>query len=333
MKTNHIRFYAIFLVTLIIGSCNKDKPSTPDTNPLVQDLPGVSFSISAVENRGDIEYQWTISKTGKTDSVSEELDDMYITDYNSLTFTLTPESDGEFPGFNIKSSNTGAVEVEIIDKYTFIVKRPKYNRSGDESTIEVWNGTGSQMKKIAFKVFSKHIIHPTAFRFIVDGQNVDVKLWDSWEHAEQNKTSILTIPMEEKVHDVGNVKVAHKVILKGPVPENCSYDILGVDGFGIGEKGRKWCLNHGLENDESIFFSPDDFYDYYGGGPLVNLNNKNVVYTSCARGFTGFASQFSHNILFLSKDNSYFRYAMLYITLPFSSESEYEYWYEYGKDE
>ncbi len=269
------------LVMMLAGSavvaCQKDNPET-DVNPKVTDIAAAPFTLSAVESRNAFEtFEWTVDKTGNTDSVSEELDEMTVTVFNTFTFTVKPDSgSGTFPGVNLSSSNTKVVKVNAVSKEKFTLS---YVGDG-EATITVWNGSQTGQTSITFKVVSRRIVHPTAFRFVVDGKNVDVKCWDTFDEAKAHKQCILSLPEEEAAYPYDDLTTIHKVVFKGFVPENCSYDMIAMgNSIRMSEDWYNWLIKKGYDKKEiftNIFpMIQNDFEERYSdGGPIASLKGK-----------------------------------------------------------
>ena len=269
----------------VVASCKKDPLA--DVNPPVADLAAAPFTLSAVESRNAFEtFEWTVDKYGNTDSVSEELDEMTVTIFNTFTFTVKPDSgSGTFPGVNLRSSNTNIVKVNALSKETFTLS---YVGDG-EATITVWNGSQTGQTSITFKVVSRRIVHPTAFRFVVDGENVDVKCWDSIKEAESNKQCVFTASINEFANKFDDISFIHKIVFKGFVPENCSYDMVAIDSStGMQEDWCNWLIGQGYNKDEffvNIYpLDQGDGYDRYSdGGPISSLKGK-IGYFACVPG-------------------------------------------------
>ena len=185
MKHN-IHFSALMGLTMMlagaaVASCQKDP--TVENNPPVVTIAGTPFTLSAEETRGDTQYvfPWTVSKTGVTDSVKEELDEMTVTSFNIITFTAKPDGEGDFPGVNVRSSNVGAVQVSMKGKTQFSLK---YIGDG-ESTITVWNGNESdKATSVSFKVQARKTIPVEGLLVRIDDkEEITVKALDAktWE--------------------------------------------------------------------------------------------------------------------------------------------------------
>ena len=156
-------FYILALAGVVILSGCKAK--NDPLNPEASDLPEASFTLSAVETRGtEVQFPWRISKDGKTDSVNEEIDDMYVTLYNEVMLVVDNTAQG-FKGVNITSSNTNAVVVEELTPQTYLLK---YKHDGD-ADITVWNGKKKKSStKITFHVNSVKEIVPKEVLFVYD---------------------------------------------------------------------------------------------------------------------------------------------------------------------
>lgn len=143
-------------------SCDKDG-GKPDNG--LPELPSAPFTLTAVEKRAGapMDFPWTVSKAGVTDSVNEGIDDMYVTYTNELTFTVEPSS-AAYQGVNVVSSDEAVVKVVPLDATHFALE---YVADG-EVTVEVFNGSGTALQKTAFKVNSLKYIKPTAVVFLYD---------------------------------------------------------------------------------------------------------------------------------------------------------------------
>lgn len=325
---NHLNYAA--LVAILVGlalagalvtSCRKD-PGV-DLDPPVKTLEEAPYILYAVETRNSFEtFQWTVDKNGNTDSVSEELDVMTVTIFNTFSFTVKPDNEGgSFPGVNVKSSNTGVVRAEVLSNSEFTLT---YVGDG-EATIKVWNGKEGGNTTVEFKVRAVRVVHPQAFRFVVDGKNVDVKCWDTFEDAKAHKQCIISLPAEEAAYEFDDLTTIHKVVFKGFVPENCSYDMVAMySSTGMTEEWYNWLIEKGYDEDEmftNIFpmTQPDGNERYSDGGPVSSLKGK-VTYNACARGATSFAEQREWSTFRTYLKNSiYTKYFICYIELPLST--------------
>ena len=292
-------------------SCDKDKPD--EKNPPVVEVPAAPFTLTAVESRNGHDYPWTISRAGVTDSVEEELDEMWLTMYNSIVVTVNPDGPGEFPGFNVRSSNTQVVEVKNISGNSFELQR-SFAQRGTEATIEVWNGSGSTMQKTSFQVKAKQMIEPTAFVFEVDGKRIEVPLYYSWQEGDQHAVTILTIPESEKD---ANTNVIHKIVCAGVVPENASCDYVQIGQLMVVQEWVDWLKGQGKEftfyTDVSSTFE----------GSLTELWEHNTMYT-CLRRYGAVSDQYEAPIrIVLSKNKTTgTKYGSAYVYLPFPTMDE-----------
>ena len=274
----------MMLAGAVVVACQKDNPEAGNP-PADETISAAPFTLTALEDRGAYgKLEWTVSKTGITDSVSEELDEMTVTSVNTFTFTAKPEKGdaAAFPGINVKSSNTAIVMPSAVKNNIFTLK---YVGDG-EATITVWNGSQSSgQTSITFKVVSRRIVHPTAFRFVVDGKNVDVKCWDTYDEAKAHKQCILSLPEEEAAYPYDDLTTIHKVVFKGFVPENCSYDMIAMDNsIGMSEDWSNWLIKKGYNGNEMLtklivreLFAdnePSGRERYYDGGPIASLKGK-----------------------------------------------------------
>lgn len=306
---------AIAIAATLSVSC--DKKNLDDKNPPVVEVAAAPFTLTAVESRNGHDYPWTISRTGVTDSVEEDLDEMYVTMYNSIVVTVNPDGPGEFPGFNVRSSNTQVVEVKNISGNSFVLQR-SFAQRGTEASIEVWNGSGSTEQKVSFKVNAKQMIEPTAFVFEVDGKRIEVPLFNDYKEGDKNAVTLLTIPESEKD---ANTDVIHKIVCAGVVPENTSCDYAQIGPVMVVQEWVDWLKGQGKD------------FTFYTGlnaefeGPLTELMEHNTMYT-CLRRFGSVSKQYESPIrIVLSRNKSASqKYGSAYVYLPFSTMDEYLEW-------
>lgn len=312
----------IFLAGAVVVACQKDNPEAGNP-PVDESISAAPFTLTAVEDRGAYgKLEWTVSKTGKTDSVSEELDEMTVTSVNTFTFTAEPEIGGAaaFPGINVKSSNTAVVMPSEVKNNIFTLK---YVGDG-EATITVWNGSQGGQTSIAFKVVSRHLVKPEALRFIVDGKIVDVTTsYNSENDAVANRVCILTMKEEEAGYNFDDFSVIHKIVFQGLLPENCSYDMVGIQpSMQYEENWKNWLIEHNYDEEE---FFPEA---YASGGPISKLKGK-VFYNACGYGCSPFkATWYNHEDLrhdkpleavmkvHVRRNPSYATYYACYVKLP-----------------
>lgn len=319
MKTNlhKLLFIAVSLTAaaLFVVSCKKEAPYSPP-NPPTEIISPAPFTLTAVETRGDRELPWTISKAGVTDSVEEELDDMYVTLSSSFVVTVVPDNETDFPGFNVRSSDTNAVKVTVIDNRTFKLEHI-FASVNPVATIEVWNGSGSSEFKISFQVYSTHRIIPTGFIFMVDGKRIELPLYDSMAEADQNAVTILSIPESEKDP---NTDVIHKVVFHGIVPENATCSQVEAGTLIVNECWVNWLKEHGKD------FT---FYGHYYDGSYGEFLEHNIVYT-CLRDGGIVATEFEGpiRIMLLTSGAANQKFCSVYIVYPFASMDEELEWIE-----
>jgi len=293
MKT--LKLVPLALGAALFAGCGKD--SVNDKNPAEVETPAAPFTLTAVETRGLAgSFDWTISRSGVTDSVNEDIDEMYVTAFNSVVVTVTPEagSSAVYDGFNVRSSNPDAVKVTPLDKHSFEMKRPFGGADGD-ATVEVWNGSGNQKFGTTFKVKSVKVIEPTHMVFLVDGKRVLVPVSDSEEEAQAHYDNhmaehvILVIPESEKTEnwDVDLDKsndwddiVVHEIIIKGVYPENSSYDYVEEKRHSKGSKSSLWLQ---LLEGRGFTYTFDEFK-----GAIKEFQNYNACYVAAHTECTGF---------------------------------------------
>ena len=333
MKKTILSLLAI-AATVMFASCNKSNPEE-DLQPAIINYPAAAFTLSAVETRAEVDYAWTISDDGKTDSVAEELDEMYVTTLSRFTLTVTPAEGnaGSFSGVNVRSSNPKAVAVEKIDATTFILKRPLVP-DGREATIDVWNGDGTEENRISFKVNSCQIIHPEYLCIEVDDVPMNLKLDVDEDIAWANSVAILTIPESEKTKEFVEAKL-HKVVFKGLLPENCAFDGIRYQ-VGTNENWLNYLKDEGHDfnlswerndhpNYKPIFPSAEEYF-----GEITALKEHNTAYVACPPEAMVFASQFQSQLISIRfVGTPIYRWNVaIHVNYPFADEDELKAWVE-----
>ena len=291
MKTLKLTLLAV--AAAVCAGCGKNQMK--DMNPAEVETPAAAFTLTAVETRGlSGDFDWTISQSGVTDSVNEDIDEMYVTSFNSLVVTVTPEQEGVFDGFNVRSSNPNAVKVTPIDKHSFEMKRPFGGSVDGEATVEVWNGSGSARQKVSFKVKSVKVVEATHMVFLVDGKQVLVPVSDSIEEAQAHYDNhiaehvVLIMPESEKTpnwemglddsNDWDDI-IVHEIVIKGAYPENSSCDYIEVKQHtGATSLWLQFLEGRGLE------YTGSDFK-----GSFSDFQNHNTCYVATHVDCTGFS--------------------------------------------
>lgn len=291
-----MKLVPLALAATLFAGCGKD--SVNDKNPAEVETPAAPFTLTAVETRGLAgNFDWTISRSGVTDSVNEDIDEMYVTAFNSVVVTVTPEagSSAVYDGFNVRSSNPDAVKVTPLDKHSFEVKRPFGGADGD-ATVEVWNGSGNQKFGTTFKVKSVKVVEATHMVFLVDGKEVLVPVQDSEEAAQAHYNSnmtehvILVIPESEKTenwergleysNDWDDI-IVHEIVIKGFYPENSSYDYIEEKQHTRGNRATLLWLQ--LLERRGLSYTFDKFK-----GSITEFQNYNTCYVAAHVDCTGF---------------------------------------------
>lgn len=290
-----MKLVPLALVAALFAGCGKD--SVNDKNPAEVETPAAPFTLTAVETRGLAgSFDWTISRSGVTDSVNEDIDEMYVTAFNSVVVTVTPEagSSAVYDGFNVRSSNPDAVKVTPLDKHSFAMKRPFGATVNGEADVEVWNGSGSSQQKVSFKVKSVKVVEATHMVFLVDGKRVLVPVQDSEEAAQAHYDNhiaehvVLIMPESEKTpnwdmslrnsNDWDDI-VVHEIVIKGAYPENSSYDYIEVKQHaGATALWLQLLEGRGLEYTGSEF-----------KGSISDFQNHNTCYVATHVSCTGFS--------------------------------------------
>ena len=254
----HIQVLTALMLGAVLGaltSCKKD----PDIekNPPVVPISATPFTLSAEETRGDTRYTfpWTVSKSGVTDSVNEELDEMAVTAFNTITFTAKADGGSDFPGVNVRSSNAGAVQVMMKGQAQFSLK---YVGDG-ESTITVWNGDGNDKSTaVSFKVKAKKSIPVEGLLVRIDDEEevlIKAVTASGWQelYQEMRNNPFITVPYlsDEKVQHVEGVSwvtyftrdevIPHKVEILHLKPENTTFRRLNFSEAHYSQISEAFC--------------------------------------------------------------------------------------------
>ena len=294
IKTLKLTLLAV--AAAVCAGCGKNQMK--DMNPAEVETPAAAFTLTAVETRGlSGDFDWTISQAGVTDSVNEDIDEMYVTSFNSVVVTVTPEQEGAFDGFNVRSSNPNAVKVTPIDKHSFEMKRPFGGSVDGEATVEVWNGSGAAQQKVSFKVKSVKVVEATHMVFLVDGKEVLVPVSDSIEEAQAHYDNnmaehvILVIPESEKTanwergleysNDWDDI-IVHEIVIKGFYPENSSCDYVEEKWHTKSTKSPYWMQ---LLEGRGLNYTFDKFK-----GSIKEFQNYNTCYVAVHVDCTGFCN-------------------------------------------
>lgn len=294
-------FYILTLAGMIsLSGC---KEHYDPLNPETSDLPEAAFTLSAVETRGtDVEFPWAISKSGKTDSVNEEIDDMYVTHYNKLTLAVNGTGAG-YKGVNVESSDPKAVQVQELAAGSYALV---YVRDG-EADITVWNGAKRKSStKVTFHVNAIKEIPPKEVLFIYDEGTkrekiVKAKLWvdnekdfrELWEQHHyvperrilgRDDYSLLWVRGQEETEDLDPELgcTIHTMRYLKVEPENVSFRKIKFTTehwekwFVDTELWYPWLAEHGYKFDWSAY--EGDFGD-------MHKNTYFIYHTWCNYGY------------------------------------------------
>lgn len=315
--------------TIMFASCNKPAPELPQyPNPEIHEYVGAGFTLTAVETRTGTDFAWTVSKDGKTDSVDEQIDQMYVTTYSTISFTVVPDDPtGSFTGVNITSSLPSAVQVEKINETTFILKRPLIPY-GSEAVIEVWNGNGSSENKISFTVKSQQLVWPIAFIVEVDGKDMELPLYGPDEEALKEMNCLIDFTAGEKTNDINQTTI-HKIVFKGVIPENTSYRVVEMNHFNVSKEWRDYLETKGYDY---TFWSGE--YDEENREKnsrcqmsLETFCQHNVAYVALCPDAPIGASQFIGDYIYVTIPKAPYAFcAGYYMNVPFDTYEDFGKW-------
>ena len=244
-------------------------------NPEVRDLPACAFTLTADETRGtDHVLPWTISKDGRTDSLEESIDDMYVTAYNQLILNVEPDAAG-FQGVNVRSTNANIVRVTKVDDKHYSLS---YIADG-EAIVEVWNGSGSSEQKTAFRVKAQKVIEVEKVIWLLDDKELECHLFNSFEEiaayekplANESWGSyffdfrVKTIHNENEWNpETGVPKALHLFRFGRIIPENASARMVNFEAryFYYNENSTEWDYNweHLVNEHFGVSFNWDHYH-------------------------------------------------------------------------
>lgn len=225
-------------------------------NPEVRDLPACAFTLTADETRGtDHVLPWAISKDGRTDSLEDSIDDMYVTAYNQLTLNVEPDVAG-FQGVNVRSTNANIVRVTKVDDRHYSLS---YIADG-EATVEVWNGKSGSEQKTAFRVKAQKVIEVEKVIWLMDDKELECHLFNSFEEiaayekplAEERAGSGMFDWKSDKLWDTPEYDeatliptVLHYLRFGRLIPENASARMVNFEAryFYYNEQSTEWDYN------------------------------------------------------------------------------------------
>ena len=140
-------FFLLAFFPSLSGCKGKESVDSPTAE-------SVDFDIEIRENRHGRVFIWNVDKSGRTDSVEEDIDDLYVTKYNSVELSVS-SSDSRFSGVAVETSADKVVSVKRIGENTF---RLGYEGDG-EAAIQVWTGSKNGPTSRRIHVHGKREIH------------------------------------------------------------------------------------------------------------------------------------------------------------------------------
>lgn len=303
MQHSILKFAGLVALSIMFfSSCKKDP-----LNPGTENFPASDFTLSAHERRcqnTEKTFDWTISASGKTDSLDEEIDDMYVTSVNELTLNSTAP-------VNVVSTNTAAVAVQKLSATSY---RLTYVYEG-EADIQVWNGGKNFNKgtnKTQFHVTAKSLVMPEYAVFLLElnGQYYDTikaKFFDEggWQAAMDNFCDghihatpwalYKKLPSEPSPSDnVSLPKYVYYIEFLGLEPINTSFRLTTFNSDGIQhdtnmDKDREpdyksWytkCKENGLDISSWLENETTDFSDLYKKYYISEIGTSSNDLTLC----------------------------------------------------
>ena len=220
---NRMTIIPAVLLTLAAG-CHKNPEDLP--------LPREEFTLTAWEYRSDQDYrwEWSISRDGRTKSVTEDLEEMTVTSYGR--FVVTSDKD-----VNLTSSNPRVVCVTRQSAKEYVVE---YVRDGSVS-LTAWNG--ERANSVSFTMNAMEEIPIEGLRMIVGGKVCTARvvpytemelatrytLREQWEESVKYGMCYLP-PFDNPEVEHGrsayftyDKRNAYKIEFAGTVPLNSSY--------------------------------------------------------------------------------------------------------------
>lgn len=254
---------ALLLCAMCSVSCNKD-------NPREEKYASVDFSLKISEVRHSKTYTWDVAGNAVSiDPAEQELQELWITAWNTTTVTALPLAQG-FEGVNYSSSDAKKVKVTKVDDQSCTLEYVADTEGNVPVTITAKAGDYVH----SFKVFAKEVIMIEGIEFWhdfnLDGNEeltiANVGMRNSQGPADMQHGTTFTQIQNELPY-----KERHAIHIRigKLVPENASFRY--VVKINVEEK-----------SDDPISTFPrgsqqKDFEDFVGLETYMNKNNTNII--------------------------------------------------------
>lgn len=231
--------YFFFIMSLLFPffSCKgkEDVDSPTEEN--------VDFDIEIRENRHGRIFIWNVDKSGRTDSIEEDIDDLYVTKFNSVELAVS-SPDPLFSGVGMESSASKVVSVKRTGDSTF---RLAYEGDG-EADILVWTGSKNGPTSRRIHVRGKREIHLKGIWMSCQRWHIDLEketaekvgkdtvflvkevIYNEATHSSTGGTKIYLGKLNDVYYDGGHRRCTYETWYEfnsiGIEPENASFRYL-----------------------------------------------------------------------------------------------------------
>ena len=165
IKLNLLAVAALSMCAMCFTSCNKETPQE-------QKYASVDFGLKITEVRHSKTFEWDVNGNAvHIDVAEQELQELWITKWNTTTVTALPLAQG-FEGVNYSSSDPNKVKVTMVDEQSCTLEYVADTDNGAPVTITAKAGDYVH----SFKVFSKQTIKLEGIHFYIDGTERLLKL-------------------------------------------------------------------------------------------------------------------------------------------------------------
>lgn len=258
--SNLLALGALILCAMCSVSCNKD-------NPREENYASVDFSFKITEVRHSKTFTWdVVANAVAIDPAEQELQELWITSYNTVTVTALPLAQG-FEGVNYSSSDPKRVKVLKVDAQACTLEYVGDTAEGAPVTITAKAGEFTH----SFKVFSKEVIPLEGVEFWHDFENDGnevchiAKTYGPNEYGEfntftghsniqPNRTKYERGPMHVRIGKLVPENASFRYVVKTKVEEHSNYPVM-KDFVGYGDQRKDFSEFQGKETDMNYVYN------------------------------------------------------------------------------
>lgn len=174
-----MRRYSFFITAALVlaAGCERigDKLGEKEILNPERDFPGEEFILTMQEYRASKTFEWVLDENGNPDSLEEETDKPYFTNFNKWTFT----SDRPV---NLKVSDPEMLDIVRIDDCNFTVRLIRLEKPEEtpekEVTVTLWNGSGERKVEKSVRLTTKDCIELESIHVRVGSEDHAVGVLD-----------------------------------------------------------------------------------------------------------------------------------------------------------